>query len=94
MPSIATQIAAHPKAVRPPNPRRSSQPRYYTSPTAIAIDSKEDLRLQIASPQTGTASLSNIVEGLDKQAKHDSGIGALSEGGKSKLKRLSWGSTA
>ena len=94
MPSIATQIAAHPKAVRPPNPRRSSQPRYYTSPTAIAIDSKEDLRLQNARPQTATASLPGIVEGLDKQAKRDSGVGALSENEKSKLKRLSWGSTA
>ncbi|KZM26665.1 hypothetical protein ST47_g2156 [Ascochyta rabiei] len=94
LPSIATQTAALPEAVRPPNPRRSSQPRYYTSPTAVAIDSKEDLRLQDARPQTATAPLTGIAEGLDKPTKHDSGLGAISDGEKSKLRRLSWGNTA
>lgn len=87
-PVIGTQAAALSKAVRPPNPRRSSQPRYYTSPHAIAIDSKEDL-LQSARPQSAAT-----MKGLDKQTKHDSGLGAISEGEKSKLSRLSWGNTA
>lgn len=88
-PVIGTQNTALPKAMRPPNPRRSSQPRYYTSPDAVAIDSKEDLRLQSVRPQTAAT-----MKGLDKQAKHDSGIGAISDGEKSKLSRLSWGNTA
>ncbi|KAF9701387.1 hypothetical protein EKO04_000337 [Ascochyta lentis] len=94
LPSIVTQTAALPKAVRPPNPRRSSQPRYYTSPTTVAIDSREDLGLQDARPQTATAPLTGIIKGLDRQTKHDSGVGAITEGEKSKLSRLSWGNTA
>jgi hypothetical protein len=103
MPSIQTSDL--PKAVRPPNPRRSSQPRYYTSPTAIAIDSKEDLKLQGVRPQTATAVPSSVkpgptaptkgtIKGSDKQTKHDSGVGAIPDGEKSKLSRLSWGNTA
>ncbi|KAJ4343643.1 hypothetical protein N0V95_006617 [Ascochyta clinopodiicola] len=94
LPAITTQTAALPKAVRPSNPRRSSQPRYYTSPTAVAIDSKEDLRLHDARPQTATAPSASAAKGLDKQTKHDSGLGAISDGEKSKLRRLSWGNTA
>jgi hypothetical protein len=94
-PVIGTQTAALPKAMRPPNPRRSSQPRYYTSSTAIAIDSTEDLKLQDARPRTAaTAPLASMVKGLDKQSKHDSGVGAITDGEKSKLSRLSWGNTA
>ncbi|KAJ4310898.1 hypothetical protein N0V94_008218 [Neodidymelliopsis sp. IMI 364377] len=103
MPS--TQTSDLPKAVRPPNPRRSSQPRYYTSPTAVAIDNKEDLKLQGVRPQTAIAVPSNVkpvstaptkgtIKALDKQTKHDSGVGAIPEGEKSKLSRLSWGNTA
>ncbi|KAH6642410.1 hypothetical protein C7974DRAFT_101848 [Boeremia exigua] len=87
-PVIRTEPAALPKAVRPPNPRRNSQPRYYTSPEAIAMNSKEDLRLQDARSQTAAST-----KGVDKQAKHDSGFGAISDGEKSKLRRLSWGNT-
>jgi hypothetical protein len=94
-PIIGTQTAALPKAVRPSNPRRSSQPRYYTSSTAAAIDSTEDLKLQDARPRTAaTAPLASVVKGLDKQSKHDSGVGAITDGEKSKLSRLSWGNTA
>ncbi|KAF1364106.1 hypothetical protein EJ07DRAFT_173078 [Lizonia empirigonia] len=60
----------------------------------IAIDSNEDLRLPDARPQTATASLTGIAKGHDKRAKHDSGLGAVPEGEKSKLSRLSWGNTA
>lgn len=88
-PVLGTQATVLKKTMRPPNPRRGSQTRYYTSPDAIAIDSKEDLRLQSARPQSVAT-----MKGLDKQAKHDSGIGAISDGEKSKLSRLSWGNTA
>ncbi|KAJ4378890.1 hypothetical protein N0V86_005765 [Didymella sp. IMI 355093] len=92
---IGTQTAALPKAVRPPNPRRSSQPRYYTSPIAVAINSTEDLGLKDARPRTAvTAPLASVVKGLDKQTKHDSGVGAITDGEKSKLRRMSWGNTA
>ncbi|KAF2627093.1 hypothetical protein BU25DRAFT_458903 [Macroventuria anomochaeta] len=93
-PVIGTQTAVLSKAVRPPNPRRSSQPRYYTSPAAMAVDSKEDLRLQDVRPQTAvTAPLVGGGKG-DRHAKHDSGVGAITDGEKSKLSRLSWGNTA
>lgn len=91
---VETRTAPVPRAARPPNARRSSQPRYYTSPTAIAIDSSEDLRLPDARPKTATAPLTGIAKGHDKRAKHDSGLGAVPEGEKSKLSRLSWGNTA
>ncbi|KAJ8113724.1 hypothetical protein OPT61_g4218 [Boeremia exigua] len=85
-PNLGAQTAALPRAIRPQNPRKSSQPRYYTSPGAIAIDSKEDLRLHGAGlPAAGK------VKDPVQQAKHDSGIGAISDGEKSKLSRLSWG---
>ncbi|KAF3034765.1 hypothetical protein E8E12_000051, partial [Didymella heteroderae] len=80
-PVIGTEAAALPKAVRPLNPRRSSQPRYYTSPTAVAINSTEDLKMKDARPRTAApAPSASVVKGLDKQAKHDSGVGAITEG--------------
>ncbi|KAF3050836.1 hypothetical protein E8E11_007660 [Didymella keratinophila] len=94
-PVLGTHTAALPKVTRPPNPRRSSQPRYYTSSTVAATNSTEDLKLQDARPRsTATAPLASVVKGLDKQSKHDSGVGAITEGEKSKLSRLSWGNTA
>ncbi|KAF1926708.1 uncharacterized protein M421DRAFT_205278 [Didymella exigua CBS 183.55] len=94
-PVIGTQTATLPKAIRLPNPRRSSQPRYYTSSTAIAVNSTEDFGLKDTRPQTAaTAPLASVVKGLDQQAKHDSGVGAIPEGERSKLSRLSWGNTA
>lgn len=87
--------AGNTKVVRPANPRRSSQPRYYTSEAAIAVDSSEDLALRDVRPQTATATapLTGIVK-AEKQAKHDSGLGGIDEKEKSRLKRMSWGSTA
>ena len=99
MPSITTSTlmpgAGNTKVVRPANPRRSSQPRYYTSEAAIAVDSSEDLALRDVRPQTATvtAPLTGIVK-AEKQAKHDSGLGGIDEKEKSRLKRMSWGSTA
>lgn len=93
-PVIGTQTAALPKTVRPSNPRRSSQPRYYTSSSATAMNSVEDLKLGDVQPRTAaTAPLVSVVKGLDKHSKHDSGIGAITEGEKNKLSRLSWGNT-
>jgi hypothetical protein len=96
MPVMDTQVAAAalPKAVRPNNPRRSSQPRYYTSPDAIAVDSQEDLRLKHARAQVARLQTAVSPKDLDKRKKHDSGIGAISDGEKSKLRRMSWGNTA
>jgi hypothetical protein len=96
MPVMDTQVAAAalPKAVRPNNPRRSSQPRYYTSPDAIAVDSQEDLRLKDARAQVARLQTAVSPKDLDKRKKHDSGIGAISDGEKSKLRRMSWGNTA
>lgn len=94
MPSIETKTAAAPKAKRPPNLRRSSQPRYYTSPTATAVDSKEDPRLLDVRPLPATAPMAGKCKGMDERAKHDSGLGAITEGEKHKLSRLSWGNTA
>jgi hypothetical protein len=96
MPLVNTQAAAAaiPKAVRPNNPRRSSQPRYYTSSDAIAADSQEDLRLRDARAQVARSQTVVSPKGLDKRNKHDSGIGAISDGEKSKLRRMSWGNTA
>jgi hypothetical protein len=89
-----TDAAALPKAERPPNARRSSQPRYYTSPDAVALDSQEDLRLKEARAQVVRPQTAISTKGSDKRTKHDSGFGAISEGEKSKLRRMSWGHTA
>ena len=91
---ITRGMSSPTKSERPSNPRRSSQPRYYTSPTAIAINSKEDLRLQNVRAQTAAALSVSAIKGQEKRAKHDSGVGAINEGEKGMLKRLSWGSTA
>lgn len=74
---------------RPQSYRTDSQSRYYKSPVAVAIDSKEELSLPEVRPKTAAS-----MTGAEKRAKHDSGFGGIEESEKKLLNRLSWGGAA